>query len=172
VPTFFGSTFSDAENLWNFLFALGMFAFPAAIATAILRYRLYDIELIIRRTLQYSLLTGLLSLVYFGGVALLQSLLSAFGGQSSAVVIVVTTLAIAALFHPLRRRVQGFIDQRFYRQKYNAEKALADFATAARSETNLAQLSDYLTSTVQETLQPDQVSLWLQPLRRPSGEAQ
>ena len=105
-----------------------------------------------------SILTGLLSLVYFGGVALL----SAFGGQSSPVVIVITTLAIAALFNPLRRRVQDFIDRRFYRRKYDAEKALAEFAAAARSETDLAQLSERLTGTVQDTLQPGQVSLWLQ----------
>jgi hypothetical protein len=165
VPTFFGSTFSDTESFWNFLFALGMFAFPAAIAIAILRYRLYDIELIIRRTLQYTLLTGLLSLVYFGGVALLQAVI---GGQSSPVVVVLTTLTIAALFNPLRRRIQEFIDRRFYRQKYDAEKALAEFAAAARSETDLAQLSTRLTDTVQETLQPEYAGLWLFSLKKGS----
>jgi hypothetical protein len=140
---------------------------------AVLRYRLFDIDLIIRRTLQYSILTGLLSLVYFGGVALLQGLLTAdrgrltagegtVSGQPSAVVIVITTLAIAALFNPLRRRVQDFIDRHFYRRKYDAEKALAEFAEAVRSEADLAQLSAYLTSTVQDTLQPQAVSLWMQ----------
>jgi hypothetical protein len=141
-------------------------ALPFTLTIAILRYRLFEIDLIIRRTLQYSLLTALLSLVYFGGVALLQALLSVVGGQrSSPVVIVLTTLAIAALFNPLRRRLQDFIDRRFYRQKYNAERALADFAAAARSETDLAQLSIQLTHTIQETLQPYEVMLWLCPSR-------
>ena len=145
---------------------LSYFFLPGSIAIAILRYRLYDIDLIIRRTLQYSLLSGLLVLVYFGGVALL----SAIGGQTSPVVIVLTTLFIAALFNPLRMRIQAFIDRRFYRQKYDTEKALADFATAARSETDLEQLSEHLTSTVQETLQPEQVSLWLQANHQSTGE--
>jgi hypothetical protein len=141
---------------------LAIFAFvPLGLGVAILRYRLWDIDLIIRRTMQYTLLTGLLSLVYFGGVALLQAALAVIGGQSSAVVIVVTTLAIAALFNPLRRRIQDFIDRRFYRQKYDAEQALADFAAAARAETDLAQLSGRLTFTVQQTLMPERLSLWL-----------
>jgi hypothetical protein len=158
VITFFGSWLSV-----TILVTLGI---------AILRYRLFDIDIIIRKTLVYSLLTGLLGLVYFGGVVLLQGILTtdrgprtagdaAMSGQPSAVVIVVTTLVIAALFNPLRRRVQDFIDRRFYRQKYDAEKALAEFATAARSETDLKQLSSRLTRTVQESLQPEQVGLWL-----------
>jgi hypothetical protein len=146
----------------------------AAIACgiAILRHRLWDIDVVIRKTLVYSLLTGLLSLVYFGGVALLQGLLTAdrgrltagegvVGGPPSAVVIVVTTLAIAALFNPLRRRVQDFIDRRFYRQKYDAEKALSEFAASSRSETELDALAAQLTQTVNETIQPQKVSLWL-----------
>jgi hypothetical protein len=134
-----------------------------SLAIAITRYRLFDIDVIIRKTLVYSLLTGLLSLAYFGGVALLQALLAAVGGQLSAAVIVVTTLAIAALFNPLHRRIQDFIDRRFYRQKYDTEKALAQFTAAARSETDLDQLSNHLTNTVRQTLQPEQVSLWLKP---------
>jgi hypothetical protein len=143
-----------------------------ASASAILRHRLWDIDVVIRKTLVYSLLTGLLGLVYFGGVALLQGVLTAdrgpltagdqaVSGSPSAVVIVITTLAIAALFNPLRRRVQDFIDRRFYRQRYDAEKALAEFAAAARSEADLMQLASRLTGTVQEALQPERVSLYL-----------
>jgi hypothetical protein len=135
--------------------------FPITMAIAILRYRLWDIDFVIRRTLLYTLLTGLLAVFYFSGVALLQGVLAAVGGNQSAVVIVVTTLAIAALINPLRRRVQDFIDRRFYRRKYDAEKALAEFAAAARSETDLAQLATDLNATVQKTLQPELVSVWL-----------
>ena len=134
-----------------------------AIGVAITRYRLYDIDVIIRKTLLYALLTGLLGLVYFGGGALLQTLLDALGGGSSPLIIVLTTLLIAALFNPLQRRVQDFIDRGFYRQKYDAEKALAAFAAEARSETDLEKLAGHLTGTVKETLQPEQVSLWMQP---------
>jgi len=151
-------------NEWgNLIFNLSILVIPAAVAISILRYRLYDIDLIIRRTLQYSLLTGLLSLVFFGGVALLQALLGVFGGQSSPLIIVLTTLLIAALFNPLRLRLQSFIDRRFYRQKYDAEKALAEFAAGARSETDLSQLSNHLTLTIQSTLHPQTISLWMQP---------
>ena len=126
----------------------------------------------------YSLLTGLLGLVYFGGVALMQGILTAdrrrltggegaVGSQPSAVVIVVTTLAIAALFNPLRTRIQDFIDRRFYRQKYNSEQALAQFATAARSQADLDHLVNALTEVTQNTLQPQQVNLWLKSIGRP-----
>jgi hypothetical protein len=144
--------------------------FPVTVAIAILRYRLWDIDLVIRRTLAYTLLTGLLSLFYFSGVALIQGVLTAERGQPSPVVIVITTLAIAALFNPLRHRIQDFIDRRFYRQKYDAEQALAQFAAAARSETDLAQLSHHLAATVQETLQPEEINLWLKP--PPAGKQQ
>ena len=142
---------------------LGLINFPFIITMgiAIYRYQLFDIDLIIRRTLQYALLTGLLSLIYFTVVALLQALVTAFGGQPSAVMIVLTTLFIAALFNPLRLRIQSFIDRRFYRQKYDAEKTLAEFATVASRETDLTQLFAQLTDTVQETLEPETVSLWL-----------
>jgi hypothetical protein len=142
--------------------SLAIFAFvPLGLTVAILRYRLWDIDVVIRRTLQYSILTGLLTLVYLGGVTVLQAALPAVGGQSPAIVIVVTTLAIAALFNPLRRRIQDFIDRRFYRQKYDAEKALAEFASTTRSETNLGQLSWQLVDTVQRILKPESSTLWL-----------
>jgi len=161
----FSNISQAAVDFFNALSLLGFGVMGGALAVAILRYHLFDIDLIIRRTLQYSLLTGLLSLVYFGGVAVLQAGLDAIGGKTSPVIIVLTTLLVAAIFNPLRLRIQTFIDRRFYRQKYDAEKALAAFAEAARSETDLVQLSEYLTGTVQETLQPLHISLWLNPFR-------
>ena len=130
-----------------------------AIAFSILRYRLLDIDLIIRRTLQYSILTGLLALIYFGIVIFLQNTL--FRSQRSEIIIVLSTLAIAALFNPLRLRVQAFINRRFFRKKYNAEQALAKFATAARDEVDMEKLNTALLDVVVETMQPAHVSLWI-----------
>lgn len=158
-----GKSDSNSIGIQDILFVLSILAIPAAIAIAILRHRLYDIDLIIRRTLVYSLLTGVLSLVYFGGVALSQNFLSGNRGQLPPFVIVLTTLAIATLFNPLRRRLQETIDRHFYRQKYDAEKALGEFAKSARSSTNLLELSSKLVDVVCETLQPDSVNLWLNP---------
>lgn len=138
-----------------------------AIGLAILRYRLYDIDIIIRRTLSYSILTAVLALVYFGGVVVLQGVFgSLFGSAESPLIIVISTLAIAALFNPLRGRIQEFIDHRFFRSKYDAEQALTDFAAIARDEVDLARLSGSLLWVVEDTMQPEQTSLWLRGTAR------
>ena len=161
LPSFLGNTYSESDTLWNILLPIGMATFPIAIGIAILRYRLYDIDIIIRKTLQYAILTGLLALVYFGSVILLQSLVENLTGEQSPLVIVLSTLAIAALFNPLRIRVQDFIDRRFYRKKYNAEQALVQFAATARDEVDMDRLADALLTVVEETMQPEKTSLWL-----------
>ena len=132
-----------------------------AIGVAVLRYHLYDIDLIIRRTLQYSILTGLLVLVYFGGIVLLQSIIRSLTGDVSQVAIVISTLGIAALFNPLRHRSQDFVDRRFYRSKYDAARVLSAFAQTARDEVEMNRLSGALLEIVVDAMQPEKASLWL-----------
>ena len=151
----------------TFVFDLVGLLIPLSIGISILRYRLWDIDIIICRTLQYSLLTGLLGLVYFGSVVLLQRLLGQTAGERSTLVLVLSTLLIAALFTPLRRRIQNLIDRRFYRQKYAAAQVLADFARTARDETDIHQLTTCLVEVVHETLQPQQITLWLKENPKP-----
>ena len=150
----------------NLLWAVVPGSLPVAAALAVLRYGLYDIDLIIRRTLVYSLLTTVLALIFFGSVTLMQSLFSAISGQQSAIATVLSTLLIAALFTPLRRRVQEVIDRRFFRQKYDAQQVLAQFAVTARDETDLRKLTADLVNVVHETLHPDQVTVWLRNQER------
>jgi hypothetical protein len=155
------STFGDA-GYWSDLSNLTVVLIPAAITISILRYRLWDIDVIVRRTLVYSVLTGILALAYFGLVLVLQSIVSAVTGESrSALVTVLSTLAIAALFVPLRARVQRAIDRRFYRKKYDAARTLAAFGAQARDVVELEQLQAQLVSVVDETMQPAHVGLWV-----------
>jgi len=130
---------------------------------AIVRYRLYDIDILINRTLVYGSLTLMLLVVYFGGVTATQALFQTLKGQQRLpqLAVVVSTLVIAALYNPLRQRIQAFIDRRFYRRKYAAAKALDAFSTRLREETDLITLSEELVSEVRETMQPEHVSLWL-----------
>ena len=147
------------------LTALGVASSPVAMGLAILRYRLYEIDLIINRTLVYGALTATLVAVYFGGVTATQAIFRVLTGQEQQpqIAIVVSTLVIAALFNPLRRRIQSFIDRRFYRHKYDAAKTLEAFSAKLRDETDLDALSDDLVGVVRETMQPAHVSLWLRP---------
>jgi hypothetical protein len=151
------------------LFVAGASTIPVAVGIANLRYRLYDIDLIINRTLVYGSLTAMLVAVYVGSIVLLQGFLRALTGQESQLAIVASTLAVAALFNPLRHRIQGFIDRRFYRSKYDARKTLETFSAKLRDETDLDALRDDLVGAVRETMQPAHVSLWLRPDPPPSA---
>jgi len=151
------------ENLLEDAVTLSFAGIPVAVGIAILRYRLYDIDVIINRALVYGLLTAMLILCYFGAVVFLQAAFRSLTGQESTLAVVASTLVIAALFNPLRRRIQSFIDRRFYRRKYDARKTLEAFSAKLRDETDLQALNGELTRVVRETMQPAHVSLWLRP---------
>jgi hypothetical protein len=142
---------------------------PVAVGIAILRYHLYNIDLLINRTLVYGTLTAVLAGLYFGSIVVLQVLFRALTGEGSQLVVVASTLTIAALFNPLRRRIQSFIDRSFYRRKYDAVKTLETFSTKLRDETDLDALSGELLGIVRETMQPIHVSLWLRQDPAPMG---
>jgi hypothetical protein len=160
-----------APDSWYPFFTVGILSIlvfipiPLGIGFAILRYRLWDIDRVINRTLIYTLLTAILALIYFGLIYALQSLVRVLTGTvaQQPLLIVVSTLVIAALFHPLRRRIQAIIDRRFYRRKYDAARILATFSANLRTEMDLGQLRQQLVAVVQETMQPSHVSLWLRP---------
>ena len=151
------------------IFIVALVGLPTSVGIAIVRFRLYEIDRIINRTLVYVTLTATLVAVYVGGIVVLQGLVRALTGQESQLAIVASTLAVAALFSPLRRRIQAFIDRRFYRRKYDARKTLEAFSAKLRDETDLEALSDDLVGLVRETMQPKHVSLWLrsESARRP-----
>jgi hypothetical protein len=147
----------------NAIFTATNVMVPISIGIAILRYRLYDIDLLINRTLVYGSLTAVLALMYFEGVTRTQSIFRAITGQQSTVAVVASMLVLAALFNPSRHRIQAFIDRRFYRSKYDARKTLEAFFFKLRDETDLEALNEDLVGVVRATVQPAHVSLWLRP---------
>jgi len=166
-------TISDAIGaLWlewvgYVVLVVGFIGIPISMGIAVLRYRLYDIDILINRTIVYGSLSATLVALYFGGIVLLQAIFVALTGERSTLAVVASTLLIAALFNPLRRRVQGFVDRRFYRRKYDAAMTLEAFSAKLRDETDLDALSDDLVGVVRETMQPAHASLWLRTDRDP-----
>lgn len=168
LPPFLGLPELDPNFMGVLLILL-----PVSISLAILRYQLFDIDVIIRRTLVYGALTAILALVYFGIVVVFQELVSRLTGENrNEIVTVMSTMAIAALFTPLRRRVQSFIDRRFYRQKYDAERVLAAFSKTLREEVDLDRLTNSILEVVEESLQPAYIFLWLREVDLQSKERQ
>jgi hypothetical protein len=175
----FAAEFADStgtQPLWLVVLQdvelLSFAGIPVGVGIAVLRYRLYDIDLIINRTLVYGSLTATLVALYFGGIVVLQRFFVLLAGKQSTLAIVASTLLIAALFTPLRRRIQSYIDRRFYRRKYDARKTLDAFSIKLRDETDLEALSDDLVAVVRETMQPAHVSLWLRRSRRVVEDAE
>jgi hypothetical protein len=154
------------------LLELGVLGIPISIGIAISRYRFYEIDTLINRTLVYGSLTVLLAVVYFGGVTATEAIVRTLTGQEQQpqLAVLVSTLVIAALFNPLRRRIQAFTDKRFYRSKYDARKTLESFSAKLRDETDLDALSGDLTGVVRDTMQPAHVSLWLRPETAQKGK--
>ena len=158
------------NEAWTLILPIASLAIPFSIWFSILRYRLYDIDILINRTLVYFSLTAILAVIYFGVIFALQSLFQGLFKQNNAVAIVVSTLVIFALFQPFRLRIQRFIDRRFYRNKYDAAKTLEAFSATLRNEVDLNQLREHLLNVVQETMQPAHVSLWLRSPGRHTEE--
>ena len=150
-----------ASGWVDLMLSLSILTIAVAIGIAILRYQLFDIDLIIRKTVVYAVLSALLGLVYFGSIILFQTIFDAVTAEQSPVIIVISTLLIAALFAPLRQRVQAVIDRRFFRNKYDAQQILAQFAQTARDEVEMDLLQAELVRVVQETMQPDRATIWL-----------
>jgi hypothetical protein len=157
-------------NLLTITALMSFITIPIAVGFAMLRYRLYDIDVLINRALVYGSLTLVLAGLYAGTIVMLQGAFRGLTGQHSSLAIVASTLALAALFHPLRRRIQGFIDRRFYRRKYDARKILEAFSARLRDETDLERLGEHLAGVVGEAMQPEHTSLWLRPASGPQGE--
>jgi hypothetical protein len=146
-----------------------MVGMPISMGIAVTRFRLYDIDIIINRTLVYGSLTASLVALYFGVIVVLQRMFVLLTGQQSTLAVVASTLLIAALFTPLRRRIQSLIDRRFYRSKYDARKTLEAFSASLRHETDLGTLNAHLVGVVRETMQPEHITLWLRPDKAPEG---
>jgi hypothetical protein len=154
-----GALYGAVDLLTSLVFA----GIPVAVGIAVLKHRLYDIDVIVNRTLVYGSLTATLVAVYFGGIVVLQRLFVVLTGEQSTLAVVASTLLIAALFNPLRRHTQSFVDQRFYRKKYDARRTLEAFSGRLREETDLDALGNDLVGVVREAMQPEHVSLWLRP---------
>lgn len=172
-PLFLDFTVQQGDNavrniIGNATASFPYLMIPIGIGISILRHRLFDIDVIIRRTVQYSLVTAMLAAVYFGSITLIQGSITAVTGTQSPLAIVLSTLLVAALFNPLRRRVQTAVDRRFYRQKYDTQQVLAQFAQTARDEVEIDVLQAELVQVVQETMQPEQISVWVKPVTRVS----